>query len=502
MEIELTSSRDDGTWTWRAAGAREPRGIIDGKVLSAGVHVGDVVRVEAEFELEGISILAVLQQRERSKDPDRIELAPRLNVEGSVTTSLVSKSERRPRDRSSRDRSSGSSPDRSRRTDRTSSPRTPPGTRRAPSPANRTPRAAPSSIDGAREVRKRVPRVAPASSIVERPERKSSPAHESHRPRPHRFVPGTKHRDLLLATLLPEQRPIAEQLAIGGLPAVRRALAEQRSNTDAGGQPHVAGDAIVALAEELLPAVREATWLDRAEAAKASLEALSLRDLRATVSSAAPRDAAGRELLASLRTALEARLSKLRTTWEKDIVHAIDEGRVLQALRLSARPPEPSTRFPGTLVQRLADAAGAALNVEAPPERWLELLDAAATSPIRRSIKPSAIPTDPSGELHKAATVLAGRIPSLARLLGLAMPPPPRPVSLLARRANRPGVAAPNHLSVATPKDATHKEEPSEETNPPEKGLGAIDALPEIVEALVSQDAVIDEPLLEAVDEV
>jgi hypothetical protein len=63
-------------------------------------------------------------------------------------------------------------------------------------------------------------------------------------------------------------------------------------------------------------------------------------------------------------------------------------------------------------------------------------------------------------------------------------------------------VAAPNHLSVATPKDATHKEEPSEETNPPEKGLGAIDALPEIVEALVSQDAVIDEPLLEAVDEV
>ena len=27
IEVELTSSRDDGTWTWRAAGAKQPAGV-------------------------------------------------------------------------------------------------------------------------------------------------------------------------------------------------------------------------------------------------------------------------------------------------------------------------------------------------------------------------------------------------------------------------------------------------------------------------------------------
>jgi len=35
LEIELTSNRDDGTWTWRAAGARQPKGV-----LNAGLIVG------------------------------------------------------------------------------------------------------------------------------------------------------------------------------------------------------------------------------------------------------------------------------------------------------------------------------------------------------------------------------------------------------------------------------------------------------------------------------
>jgi hypothetical protein len=48
LEIELTSARGDGTWTWRAAGARQPKGELDGSLLAAGAKVGDVVRVEAE----------------------------------------------------------------------------------------------------------------------------------------------------------------------------------------------------------------------------------------------------------------------------------------------------------------------------------------------------------------------------------------------------------------------------------------------------------------------
>ena len=47
IEIELTSSRPDGTWTWRAAGAREPKGVLDGSILPNGTKTGDVVKVSS-----------------------------------------------------------------------------------------------------------------------------------------------------------------------------------------------------------------------------------------------------------------------------------------------------------------------------------------------------------------------------------------------------------------------------------------------------------------------
>ena len=40
IEVELTSQRDDGTWTWRAAGAKEPKGTLDGDLLYNGASSG------------------------------------------------------------------------------------------------------------------------------------------------------------------------------------------------------------------------------------------------------------------------------------------------------------------------------------------------------------------------------------------------------------------------------------------------------------------------------
>ncbi len=74
MEIELTSARDDDTFTWRAAGARKPKGTVGSSVLPPGSKVGDVVRVEAEVELEGITILSVLPPKEKEKGAGRIEV--------------------------------------------------------------------------------------------------------------------------------------------------------------------------------------------------------------------------------------------------------------------------------------------------------------------------------------------------------------------------------------------------------------------------------------------
>ena len=100
LDIELTSSRHDGTWTWRAAGALKPRGVIAGQLLEDGAKVGSVLRVEAEFELEGITVVSVLPPRERVESHKRIEIAPAKSEDsGLVTTSLVSRSGRGPRER-------------------------------------------------------------------------------------------------------------------------------------------------------------------------------------------------------------------------------------------------------------------------------------------------------------------------------------------------------------------------------------------------------------------
>ncbi len=90
IEIELTSARPDGTWTWRAAGALNPRGTVDAALLYGGAKAGDVVRAEAEFGIEGITVVSVEPPRAvEGSDPNRIELiaAP---VTAGVTTQLAS----------------------------------------------------------------------------------------------------------------------------------------------------------------------------------------------------------------------------------------------------------------------------------------------------------------------------------------------------------------------------------------------------------------------------
>ena len=65
LDIELTSARGDGSYTWRGRGRRQPKGVIEGKLLSDIAKVGDVLRVEAEVEIDGITILSVLPPKRR-----------------------------------------------------------------------------------------------------------------------------------------------------------------------------------------------------------------------------------------------------------------------------------------------------------------------------------------------------------------------------------------------------------------------------------------------------
>src|SRR5262245_9860083 len=120
MEIELTSKRDDGTWTWRAAGAREPRGTVDAELVPPTTKIGDVVRVEVEGFLDGISIVSVLPPKAARSEPERIDLlTPR--SEGPLVTTRLARTPRRDRgdrDRGDRDHRRRTRSDRGDRTDR------------------------------------------------------------------------------------------------------------------------------------------------------------------------------------------------------------------------------------------------------------------------------------------------------------------------------------------------------------------------------------------------
>src|SRR3954452_18336810 len=90
LEVELTSARDDGSWTWRAAGAREPRGVLDGGLLPDGSKTGDVLVAEADFDLDGVSIISVTpKQAKRRNEAERIEILGRPQRDDQLVTSSV-----------------------------------------------------------------------------------------------------------------------------------------------------------------------------------------------------------------------------------------------------------------------------------------------------------------------------------------------------------------------------------------------------------------------------
>jgi hypothetical protein len=414
IELELTSERPDGSWTWRAAGAREPKGELDGTILPTGAKVGDVLRAEAEFDIEGITVLSVLPPKGTRQEPERLEVIGPQREFTPVTSTLVGKGERRgPR----RDRPEGGP-----RGDRPD--RGPRGPRRS------------EGADGGRpgDNRERRPR---PEQRGERPPRRERPAPPPPKPKPKKLRPGKAHRDELLQALSPEQVAVAEQLFRGGMPSVRQALEEQNAKAKAENLPEIPEATIMAIAEDLLPKVRVADWLDRAEAAKADAEEISLRDLRAVVTSAddVARDESTRQLATELKEVLDRRSGAEQTEWLTDLKASLDGNRVVRALRLSSRPPQPGETIPEELSTRLTEAANAAMTADIAPDRWGTLLDAVAYSPVRRTIAPAGIPAEPGEELLALVKKHAGRVPSVATLFGIEPPPPP---GAKRQRAPRP----------------------------------------------------------------
>ncbi len=416
IEIELTSAREDGSWTWRAAGAREPRGTIESAILPDGAAVGQVLRAEIEGHLDGISIVAVLPPKAPRTEPERLELKSAASDQPLVTSTLAA---RRSGERGRRN-DTGRDGDRGRDGGRREGPRR----ERRGGPGERGERGR-DRQEGRHERSAR-----PAPPPVE------------DKPKPKRLRPGKVHRTALLEAVPAEQRPIAEQLLAGGIPAVRQAIDKQNEELKAAGKTEVKPDALLRVAEELRSKASAAAWRDRAEAAAAVVDELDLRDLRSVVNAAgdAGRDDEAKALAAQLREALANRVEKEHSAWLAELADTVKAGRVVRALRLSSRPPKAGAPIPGDVATQLAEATAASLTSETGPDRWATVLDALAYSPVRRRVVPQSLPEKLNPDLRATIARLATRLPEIAHIFDIEPDPAAeRAARAASRRGDRKG---------------------------------------------------------------
>ena len=407
IDIELTSQRPDGSWTWRAAGAREPTGELAGDLSAFSANVGDELTVEAEFHMDGIEIIEAFESKKKRPMPETLEILGSGRDQPLVTTQLVPSRKSRDRDR-------------------------PRGDRR-----------------GRQDRRSRGDR-------KERDHQESR--RQDDRPKAKRLRPGRTHRQALIEDLPEDQQSVAERMVREGVSSVEQALRDQRKKArDAAKAKKEAAqkaakeaespqtepadtepaaetpqtepaDDFLSAAGKLLPRMRAAEWRDRADAALAGIDEIDLRDLRSVVvaAEAGAADEEAKALAEELRTKLTERVDREHAEWLAEVAATLADGRMVRALRLSSRPPKAGVPLPQDMVTRLTDAASAALTSDTPTKRWTTVLGAVAFSPVRRTVQPQGIPEKPDKELLAEVTKLSERVPHIAALFGVEPTPPPK----------------------------------------------------------------------------
>jgi hypothetical protein len=443
IDIELTSALDGGSWTWRAAGARKPSGVVDGGILPAGVKVGDEFKVEIEQMLDGLEVLSVVKARPKAGRDDVLEILPSTEPFEAVIETRA----RRERSDSGGKRRSQDRPEGRDRPRRDRDDRKPTEGRRADGDSRPSKDRNPNDRTGGDRDAKRAPR-------RERPHFEAPPELPL-RPKPKRLRPGKARRNAVLADIPEEQRPIAE-LATQGMAAVRAGVKEENDRLVADGKPTIPEASVLKMAEELLPRLRVADWLDRAEAAQRQIDHLDLRDLRSVIAagddSIVARDETARALSIELKAALVRRQDEELQLWIGDIDAALGVGRVIRALRLSSQPPKAGVMFPPELARRLGEAATNALLPDDTSDRWIAVLEAAAFSPVRSLVRPTTPPTTVSDDLRATVKRLGPALPQIATLLGVDVPEgarQPKPIRQVTRRDDKRRTAKPATATVA-----------------------------------------------------
>ena len=383
ISIELTSDKGDGTWTWRAAGAREPKGLVAASMLPAGAAVNAVFAAEIETYLGDVTVLSVAEitdVRDSRPQAETIEVVGTKRHQAGVSTTYAKgkkkgKGSRRGQGRDGgfgRDDFAGGGYDRS-------------GFDRRGQGRGR----------GGQQGQKKW----------------------------QKLTPGKQHETAWLESLPPEEAVIAEQLQAGGMAAVKAALNKQA------GTPETPNEAFMQLAERLQAESRAAHWHDRMDAVLRDFNQLSLGDIRSVVAFAdthvLPPEAMAKA--AEAKQKLEQRVDIEHTQWLADVAMHVSEGRLYKALRLSGLPPKVGVPLPEDLVRLLTEAANEALDAEASSDDWLDVLEVLAYSPVRRLVRPPALPAKLTPRLKKNLPRLGKRVPhvgQLAKEAGVSERPP------------------------------------------------------------------------------
>jgi hypothetical protein len=400
-----------------------------------GAAVGDVLRVEVDQFMDGIEVTSVLRGQAERTGAESLEIIGSGRNEPLVTTKLTGRRGRRGDDDRRDGRREGG------RGQRRDGDRRPRRDGEGRGDRDRGPRSAADRKDGdqrrgregtGRDGDRRRGREDTGRDGDRRGGRSSqrsrTAATADTKARARRLRPRRTHRKAAIAALPEDQRRLAQILVRDGVPGLRTAIEAQNKAAEADSQPGIPADLLLKLAERIHPALRSADWQDRAEAALAGVADVDLRDLRSVVVAAesAFRTDENRALADQLREALTARVEREQQTWQAEVASAIEEDRVVRALRLSSRPPKAGAPLPGPVLDRLAAMADASLTSETGQDRWATVLDAVALSPVHLRVVPAGLPTEPGDQLLDVVKRVSMSVPAIAAAFGIEPTAPPR----------------------------------------------------------------------------
>ena len=376
IDVEITSQREDGDWTWRAVGAREPKGTVDASLLPTNSIVGSKFLVETEYFLDGIVVTKVFDKKQSSEKTETLEILGSGKQTDLVTTQLAkSKKSKRP----SKESFSNS---------RTN---------------NREKKRGSSEKDK------------PSAKTARKPRKQNKNVSDTPFPKSKRLKAKRHHRNEALKNLPNETKRIAEILLQKGLPGLRESIDVQNKTAKKAGEPEIPEDILLKLAEQIYPNLRTAEWLDRADGALRGMETIDLRDIRSVIvaSDNVQKNNEVKSLAEKLKEGFNKRVETDQQNWLKEVISTLKEGRVVRALRLSSRPPKAGFPLPEDLLNSLTEATNAALAADVTQSRWGTIAEAAAFSPIHDRVVPEGVPENPSEELTKIIRRISSKAPSI-----------------------------------------------------------------------------------------